>query len=235
MGRADVGDHRQIGLGAAAEPFDLTQAPHAHLHHQGRRALPGFAQGEGHADIVVVVAAAGHHRPQAGQAGADQLPGGGLAGGAGNRHHRSREPQTPEAGELLIGEQGVVHGPDGPAQALGQGLNHGGLDAIALNHRRRRPRQGRLQEAMAIEAFPHQRHEQGASQFSPAVGADGLDQFAAGGVWQRPPGLTPERQQRIEAQSHHTLGMGSNRIMPDPTRAFRPRGRCCSSTSSKRS
>ena len=80
VGRADVGDHRKIRLGAAGETLDLPRPPHAHLNHQGRISCAGAQNGEGNADIVVVVAFAGLNRSQRSQCRSNQLPGCGFAG-----------------------------------------------------------------------------------------------------------------------------------------------------------
>ena len=92
VGRADVGDHRHIGLGTAAEPIDLPQTAHAHFHHHGPVLGGGLQQGEGNADVVVVVAAGGQHRAQGGPA-----PPGSVRGCRSCRRSRSRPPPEPAA------------------------------------------------------------------------------------------------------------------------------------------
>ena len=167
VGGADVGDHRHGGFGGAAEAVDLAEAPHAHLHHHGPGVGTGLEQGEGHADVVVLVAAAGHHRPQGGQGGADQLAGGGLAGGAGHRHHRGLEVASVQQRHLLVGVEGVI---DEPVEQTGR---HG-FGAVALHQGPLGAALQRLiQEAVAIEALPHQGNEQLPGGQLTAVGADG--------------------------------------------------------------
>ena len=133
MGGADVGDHGHVGLGATAQPLDFTEAPHPHLHHQRTGGDIGLQQGERGPHIVVFVAAAGHHRPQAGQGGADQFAGGGLAGRTRHGHHRHSQLAAPEAAEFLIGQQRVVHKPHGPAEG-NHSLKLLGAQAVALGH-----------------------------------------------------------------------------------------------------
>ena len=233
MGGADVGDHGHVGLGATAQPLDFTEAPHPHLHHQGTGGGIGLQQGERGPHIVVFVAAAGHHRPQAGQGGADQFAGGGLAGRTRHGHHRHTQLAAPEAAEFLIGQQRVVHKPHGPAEG-NHGLKLLGAQAVALGHGGGGPAgQGRLQKAMAIKPLPHQRHEQGTVQVGAAVGAHGSH---AGGTpaWLTE-GLAPERQQGIQGQGHGGVESASSRIMPEPTRAGRASRRPAGSTNSRRS
>ena len=133
VGGADVGDHGHVGLGATAQPLDFTEAPHPHLHHQRTGGDIGLQQGERGPHIVVFVAAAGHHRPQAGQGGADQFAGGGLAGRTRHGHHRHSQLAAPEAAEFLIGQQRVVHKPHGPAEG-NHSLKLLGAQAVALGH-----------------------------------------------------------------------------------------------------
>lgn len=219
MGGADVGDHGHVRFGATAQPLNLPQAPHAHLHHQGTGGGIGLEQGEGGAHIVVLIAAAGHHRPEGGQGGADQFAGGGLAGRTGHRHHGHRKLAAPEATELLIGLQGVIHEPQGPAQSA-HSLQLVGAQAVALGHGGGGSAgQGGLQKAMAIKAFPHQGHEQGAGKISAAVGAHGPQ--AGGAPGRITKGLSPQRLQLIKGQGHGALSTESSRIMPEPTRAER--------------
>ena len=129
--------------------------------------------------------------------------------------------------------QGVIHEPHGPAEG-NHGLQLLGAQAIALGHGGDGPAgQGRLQEAVAIEPLPHQRHEQGAGQVGAAVGAHGSQAGGApGGITE---GLAPERQQVIQGQGHGGVESASSRIMPEPTWAGRPSVRPAGSTSSRRS
>lgn len=135
----------------------------------------GPQQGGGNADVVVVVAGAGQHRAKRFEGGADQLPRGGLAGRAGDRHHRHRQSAPPLPGQLLVGQQRVVDRPGRQPwreRRKSAALDHGGLGTQPL---------GLSQEIVAIEALPHQGHEQVPGGEGPAVGADG-----------------PERRLRIE-------------------------------------
>ena len=159
MGRADVGDHRQIGAGTAAESLDFTQAPHAHLHHHGRLVRGRLQQGEGHADVVVLIAAGGPHFPEGGQGRANQFPGGGFAGRAGHRHHRSRELAPPEASQLLVGQQGVWHQPEG--HGARQGAYGSGRQLLRLGQQGDGTGlEGGGEEGMAVKTLAHQGHKQ---------------------------------------------------------------------------
>ena len=196
VGGADVGDHRHGGFGGAAEPIDLTEAPHAHLHHHGPGARAGLEQGEGHADVVVFVAAAGHNRPQRRQGGTNQLAGGGFAGGAGHRHHRGLQLAPVQQRHLLVGVEGVIDEPMEQSGRSGIGavaLHQGGL-GTAL--------QRLLQKPVAIEALPHQGDEQLPGGELAAVGADGPER--GGGVEAGAAGLAPLGDQ----VGHLQLGCG---------------------------
>ena len=233
MGGADVGDHGHVGLGATAQPLDLTQAPHAHLHHQGTGGGIGLQQGEWSPHIVVLVAAAGHHRPQGSQGGADQFAGGGLAGRARDGHHRNPEAAAPETAEFLVGQQRVVHEPHRPAEG-GQGLQLRGAEPVPLGHGGGAAAgQGRRQEAMTIKPFPHQGHEQGTGEVGAAVGAHRRERRRGRGRFGE--GWTPELGELIHAQGHRRPGGESSRIMPEPTRAVLARRRSPRSSSSSRS
>ena len=162
VGGADIGDHRKIGFGAAAEALDFPQPPHTHLHHHRPVISAAAEQGERYADVVVLIAAGGLNRPQGGQGRLNQLAGGGLAGGAGHRHHLQGQLAAPAGGQLLVGQLAVLHPPEVAAGGAGLGrqllgccwgkpLWLGEQGAAAGGDRR-------FQEAMAIEAFADQGH-----------------------------------------------------------------------------
>ena len=156
MGRAHVGNHGQIRFAAAAEPFDFAQAPHAHLHHHRPVLARRLEQGQGHADVVVLVALAGPHGPSGGQHGPEQFAGGGLAGRTGHRQHRGGQLAAPQQAQRLVSRQGVVYQPVG--QARGDGLG-----SIPLHQGRLGPKaSGFGQERVAVKAFAHQGHKQAA-------------------------------------------------------------------------
>lgn len=113
VGRTHIGNHGQIGFAAAAEPLDFAQAPHAHLHHHRPVLARRLEQGQGDADVVVLVALAGPHGPGGGEHGAEQFPGGGFAGRTGHRQHWGGQLAAPEQAQLLVSSQGVVHQPIG--------------------------------------------------------------------------------------------------------------------------
>ena len=225
VGGADVGDHRHIRLGAQAQPFDLTRPAHAHLHHQGGGGVIGLEHRQRRADVVVLIAAAGHHMPQRRQGGPDQLSRRRLAGRAGHRHHRQAEAAAPLAGEILIRLKGVIHQPQGAAAALRQRDQRCGIDPVALGDGGCGPLQHRGQELMGIETLSHQRHEQAARQLGAAVGAHRSDRQVDPPGSGSGHGITPQLLQVLETQDHQASGTGASRIMPDPTRAPRPRRR----------
>ena len=77
------------------------------------------------------------------------------------------QPSPPEAGQLLIGRQGVVHQPEGAIGAAHQLGCRGRIQPVDLGDRRGgcgglaiRGNQHALQEAMAIKPFAHQGNEQ---------------------------------------------------------------------------
>ena len=108
------------------------------------------------------------------------------------------------------------------------------IDPVSLRDGGGRPLEHRGQELVRIEALPHQRYEQASRQLGAAVRAHGLN-LQAGGRGSAANGIAPQRLQMLETQDHQAVGTGASRIMPDPTRAPRPRSRPWRSHSSRRS
>ena len=220
MGGADVGDHGHIRLGAAAEPFDLAEAPHPHLHHQRRCAWRRLQQGQRHAHVIVFIAAAGQHRPQGAEGGPDQFARGGLAGGAGDRHERNPQLPSPEAAQLLVGLLGVVHEPDRPTARFSQSRGLGWREPVAPGHGRHggavpARRQHLIEKQMTIKTFSHQRHEQLARTDATAVGADATEAglpIHKGGPDRRSPKLL----QLIEREDGHAHERYGGRVARTP-------------------
>ena len=178
MGCADVGDHCHIGAGAATQPFDLTEAPHAHFHNQGRLIRACAKQGQGDAYVVVFVAARGPNRPKRSQGTTDKFPRGGLTGRTGHRHHWRCKLQAPETRQVLVSLQGVRHQPEGHV-SCGSSSQHTGLGGwrkvARLGCESGCTRlKGSGKEAMAIEALANQRQKKVAAAELAAIGADGL-------------------------------------------------------------
>ena len=201
MRSSDVGDHGHIRLRRAAEAIDLPQTAHAHLHHHGRTLRTGLEQRERDTDVVVFIAAAGHHRTERSQGGTDQLTGGGLAGRAGHGHHRRLQAAAVQQAQVLVGSEGVI---DEPVQQSGWY----GCGPLALHQRRLSPQCRRLiEKPVAIEALPHQRHEQLPSRQVTAVGADRAHSCLGIELKDRAPGGTPAVDQG--AQLHRLRRAGN--------------------------
>ena len=110
MDRADVGDHRDLGLGDRRQLGDLAGAAHRHLEHEhvgvGRR----LEHGQRQADLGVEVLAVGVDRAR------QQRPGDvldrGLADRAGDPDHARAELAPPGTGQRLQRGQRVIDGED---------------------------------------------------------------------------------------------------------------------------
>ena len=221
MGGADVGDHRNIRLGAVGQTGDLSGATHAHLNHQGSGVAAGPQHREGNADVVVVVTFTGLDWPQRGQGSTDQLAGRGFPGRAGHGHQRSSQLMAMQQGQLLVGRQGVVHPPvqQFRRQRVRPAARHD--SRLGLSCRQL------LQKGMAVEAFAHQRNEEITGSDATAVRADGPDGLIR--IHRCAEGRSPEFDQ-LPDQQGHAAGTELNRIMPAPTRAERPIRRSSEST-----
>ncbi len=112
--RADVGDHRHLGLGDRRQLGDLAGAAHRHLQHQQLGVRGRFEHGQRQADLGVEVLAVGVDPPR------QQRPGDvldrGLADRAGDPDHPRPERAPPGAGERLQRRQRVLDRED-PATA----------------------------------------------------------------------------------------------------------------------
>ena len=213
VGGADVGDHSHIRFGAAGQAGDLPRSAHAHLNHQSGMVRTRSQHGEGHADVVVVVAVTGLNCPQRRQHSPNQLPGRGLAGGTGHGHQGQAELTAVQQRQLLVGRQGVIHP---PVQQSGRKRR-----CPVQRHHSPLPPQRRqlLEKAVTIEAFPHQGNKEIAGLQLAAVGADRPNGLIR--VHHSPLRFPPEINELLDPQGHAGATL-LNRIMPLPTRADRP-------------
>ena len=152
--RGDVGDHGDVGFDDGGELGDLAATAHGELadeHLGGRLELE---HGERHADLVVVVAARGHHPRDRREKGREDVLGRGLADAAGDGHDGGRRAAPHGGREGGEGAPAVVDhdprraGPHGRRRAL---LDDGGDRAGAERD---------AGEIAAVERLAAQRHEQ---------------------------------------------------------------------------
>jgi hypothetical protein len=81
---------------------------HAELDHRNVRSLPQLQQREWKPDVVVEVALVPEHPVARAQQLRDRFLGRGLAGAAGDRHHRASGPAPDIPRHALQGESGVL-------------------------------------------------------------------------------------------------------------------------------
>ena len=208
MGRRGVGDQPDLRPGDGGQPGDLAGVVHPHLDHRGLVVRAEAEERQRHAHLVVEVPLGLQDRAAGGQDGGHHLAGGGLAVGAGHRHHRQVEAAAVVARHRAERGQGVGH--QQARQAAGRG---GGVG----DHRGGRAGPGGGgQEGVGVEALAAQRHEEGAGRRGAGVGGH--------------PGQRGRRRlQPAAAGGRGELVGGEGRPAHAPT----PRARRASSRSSK--
>ena len=147
MDRADVGDHRHLGLGDRRQLGDLAGAAHRHLQHQQVGLLRRFEHGQRQPDLGVEVLAVGV------DAAGQQRPGDvldrGLADRAGDADDAGAERAPPGAGQRLQRRQRIrrPRRPSRPRRACAPRRyptrNAGTPSRPARRRPRRRPRSRR--------------------------------------------------------------------------------------------
>ena len=150
VGLADVEDHPDGWPGQAGQGGDVAGAAGAHLDHHRLGAGLDPGQGQGQADLVVERRLVGHGLQAGGQDGGEQVLGGGLAVGPGDRHHGGRRPVPHGRAEGGQGGQRVGDLDPGPGEhgaLLGQGGDRAGPG-------------GGGREQAAVGAAARQGHEQ---------------------------------------------------------------------------
>ena len=109
VGAAHVGDKAEVGVGDAAERLNFARMVGTHLN-DGNLCVGGDGkEREGHSEVVVEVAGGGVGAVAFGQYGVDKLLGGGLAVGARDAYHGDGELVAVVRGQLLQGQQHVLH------------------------------------------------------------------------------------------------------------------------------
>ena len=168
VGVPDVGDDSHVRLDDLPQVVDLPRAVHPHLQHADLTAPVQPQQGQGQADVVVVIALGLEHPVPGAQHGGDHVLGGGLA-------HAARH------GDEGDGESGLVPGGQVPQGPLGAGhLDIESVGAVALpfpggEAAQSAPLQGGVDVGVPVEPLSHQGDEQGAGVDGPAVGVHPLD------------------------------------------------------------
>ena len=167
MTRGDVGHDGHGGVDDVTQPGNFTRDAGSRLDHQGIDAFGSAEDGERDADQIVEVPARGVHPVGDAEHRRDQLLGGCLPVGTGNRHHRPRDLIATRAGELSQGPQGIGNLEEHQTFHRAGPLAHyraGGAGASRI-----------LQEVVRVEAVTGQRDEQGSGFQSPRVGADRME------------------------------------------------------------
>ena len=212
---ADVGDDSEIGFSAAGETFNLPRSAHAHLQNHRLGLRLRLQKREGDTDVVVVVRRTGMNQAEGREGTTDQFPGCGLPGGSGHRDNRAAQLTAMQAGQLLIGLQGVLNMP--VQQPCGD------LAGSVMGHHRCHCTEtlNLGQKTVGIKAFPDQGNEQTSRHQRSGVCADRTDGLIGchGSTLWHPPQVT----ELAGAKRHDPeLSSAFRRIMPLPTRAERP-------------
>ena len=142
--RADVGDHRDFGLGDRRQLGDLAGAPHRHLEHQDLGVRRRLEHGQRQPDLGVEVLAVGVD--PAGQQRPGDVLDRGLADRAGDPDDAGTELAPPGAGQRLQRGQRVVGGEDPARRRRGASSRCPAELRLAPGRRprpRRRPRSPR--------------------------------------------------------------------------------------------
>ncbi len=203
MDRADVGDHRDVGIGPLREPRDLAEMVHAAL--DRREAMLGAQpeEGERYAHFVIEVAL-------------------GLQGRSGRRQHfgnqffrRGLSCRSGDADHAQIGQPRAPRRRQGSERAPGIGRGQH-RDAPRRFRKRVRRQQhagraalhGLIDEIAAVVLFPAQRDEEPAGDRRARIGEDSLERPAFG---VHPRARRPRRLLQRKARAHRLISCSARR------------------------
>ena len=162
VGVANIRDDPHIGLDDTGQIVDLAKFVHPHLQHRDLMAGVQLQQGQRQTYVVIVVALRLEHLVSDAQNGGQHILGGGLAHAAGHADQRDCKPVFMPNGQVPEGLLGVLHLHIELSRQAAVPLQGGDAAGGA-------PLQGGVHIGVAVEAFPHQREEQGAGMDGPAV------------------------------------------------------------------
>ena len=166
VGVPDVGDDSHVRLDDLPQLVDLPRAVHPHLQHADHTAPVQPQQGQGQADVVVVIALGLEHPVPGAQHGGDHVLGGGLAHAAGDLHKGDLKPVPVGGGQIPQSQSGIRYLdvklilPDILGQLGAQAASGAGV-------------QRRVDEQVSVELLPHPGQKQAAGNDPPAVRGNG--------------------------------------------------------------
>jgi hypothetical protein len=155
VGRVNIGQDGDVGLGNVRQPADFPETIHAEFNHCHFMFFGKAQQGLRHADKIIQIQVIFQDRKFAAKHLGNHFFRGGLAATAGYGHNRTGKMSPPKIGQISQGPEGIRYQDN--AQVRGQGLILTPTPAVGCHQRANSSLEGARNKIMAVEFFSFER------------------------------------------------------------------------------